>query len=104
MSSEIKLDGFSSGSLGAGKVSDVSHPVNQDPSNQPGNVQSEDVTVTNHLNKLVSLLKTSDETGVSENSAVSAMKSRIQNNQYSIDFNALSDKLLNSGVLTTVGE
>lgn len=58
------------------------------------------VTVTNQLDKLHQILaSSSDELSAKDSNAVNDMKLRIQNNQYKVDFNALSDKLISSGAL-----
>lgn len=66
-------------------------------------VQQEGVTVTNHLAKLVNLLN-GGETVANENSRVLAVKSQIQSGNYKVDINALSDKLLSSGIITSWGK
>ena len=64
--------------------------------------KEEGVVVTNHLSQLVGLLGTEDHMP-DESARVADMKRRIQSNDYSVDIGALSEKLLNSGVLRTSG-
>ncbi len=58
----------------------------------------ESVEVSSHLTQLASLLDA--EENVPSQSAVADVKQRIQSGEYSIDYNVLSAKLLNSGVLS----
>ena len=57
--------------------------------------QDEDVTVTNHLSKLVTLLGRGD-VSPEDNARVTATKRLIESGQYSVNISALSDKLLGS--------
>lgn len=62
----------------------------------------EGVTVTNHMNKLVNLLG-GDESSSEENARVLTAKSLVDSGQYKVDVQALSEKLLNSGLLVQGG-
>ncbi|MHB1947044.1 MAG: hypothetical protein ACYCQI_02875 [Gammaproteobacteria bacterium] len=65
--------------------------------------RQEEVAVTNHLNKLLKLFN--DPVDLSqEDNVVSAIKQQILNNQYKIDFNTLSEKIIRSGALAPIGE
>lgn len=59
---------------------------------------TEGVTVSAHLNQLVSQ-QTDAVNGEQSAAAVANIKQQIQAGTYSIDYNALSDKLLTNGVL-----
>ena len=86
------------------KVSKVAGNLPPAKSQQPvvkqdiKHAQTEAVTVTNHMSKLVNLLG-ADEASSDENARVSAVKKLIDSDQYVVDFNALSEKLLSSGLL-----
>jgi anti-sigma28 factor (negative regulator of flagellin synthesis) len=55
--------------------------------------QKEDVTISNHLNTLVNLMAGADD--VPDDSArVMQMKQQIEKNNYHVDFDALSEKLV----------
>jgi anti-sigma28 factor (negative regulator of flagellin synthesis) len=97
MINDIKMDKFST------------QPTNQDVSQQAVPQQAaaqtypkDGITVTNHLNKLKTILASNtDEMTSNESSAVvNNIKYLIQTNQYKVDLNALSDKLLKSGALS----
>ncbi len=60
--------------------------------------QQEEVSVTNHLSQLVSLLA-DGQPAVEDQARVLEMKQRVQTGGYSVDIDALSAKLLTSGVL-----
>lgn len=71
---------------------------NSNKSTSPAKEEGAGVLVTTNLGKLIGLLSVDD--GATEvNTRVMDMKNRIQNNEYKVDLNMLSDKLLNSGVL-----
>jgi anti-sigma28 factor (negative regulator of flagellin synthesis) len=71
------------------------------PEKQPA-AQEESVSVTNHLDKWVTLLASE---GLPEpNTRILDLKNRIEANEYKVDVNALSDKLIGSGLLTPLGE
>ncbi len=62
--------------------------------------REEDVTVTNHLGKLINLLG-KDDTASDESARVASTRHLIESGQYQVDVNTLSEKLLNSGLLTS---
>jgi anti-sigma28 factor (negative regulator of flagellin synthesis) len=85
MINDIKLDGLTPG-------------FNQQKTDLPvretqNSSQIEDVTISNHLNKMVSLMAETDE--VPDDSArVMQMKQQIEKNNYHVDFDALSEKMV----------
>lgn len=62
--------------------------------------KSMDVTVTNHLSKLVNLLGR-EEAMPEETARVLATKRLVDSGHYQVDVNSLSEKLLNSGLLNS---
>lgn len=92
------------------KISGGSVPLtngNVDPQKRANNetttpptsfIQQEGITISNHLSKLMGLVS-AGESIPDDSSRVMDMKRKIQANEYSIDFNALSDKLISSGAL-----
>lgn len=94
MINDIKMDKVHVPQVQGAKISNGKQPV--------ADGQQEGVTVTNHLNSLVKLLADSSDgqpSSHSNSAAVADIKNKIQSNQYKVDFNALSEKLLGSGVL-----
>ncbi len=63
---------------------------------------SEDVTVTNQLNDLIKTVNTYDEP--IHQSKLNAIKQEIQRNDYQVDFDKLSDKLLSNGIINSIGD
>lgn len=63
--------------------------------------KSQDVAVTSHLNDLLKKVSSIEEP--QNASALSDIKYKIQHNEYKIDLDQLSDKLLGSGILTSNG-
>lgn len=80
----------------ASPVSTIS--LDKNTAKQPEANVVDGVTVSTHLSQLVNLLQSENE--APSNSAVQDVKQKIQSGEYAIDYNALSDKLLNSGVLS----
>lgn len=97
MINDIKMDKFNTQSA-AQELSKSAVPQQTAAQTQP----KEGVTVTNHLNKLKNILASNTDEMTSNASAatVNNIKHLIQTNQYKVDLNALSDKLLNSGALS----
>ncbi|MEO8400442.1 MAG: flagellar biosynthesis anti-sigma factor FlgM [Gammaproteobacteria bacterium] len=93
MANDIKIDSMGA-SVAPNKLQAT--PI----SRQAEQPKEEGVTVTNHLSKLVKLLS-ADEYAPDENARVMATKSLVEKGQYKVDVNALSEKLLNSGLLAT---
>lgn len=78
------------------------HPITNHPAKNitsPHNTKNpEGVTVSKHLSQLANMME-ADSDAPSAN-AVAEAKQKIQSGNYSVDYNALSDQLLNSGVLS----
>lgn len=92
---EIKLDKVD----GLLTVGTVTQNVKQAPSDE---VKKEGVTVTNTLSRLVSLLN-GGESIVDEHARVAETKRMIQSGNYVVNFSDLSEKILDSGVLSGMG-
>jgi len=78
--------------------------LQQAPTHKPTQVlestPEEDVTVTNHLNQLINLLGKED-TAPGESARVAATRRLVETGQYQVNVNTLSEKILNSGLLTS---
>lgn len=86
--------------LSNGNVDQTQKQANDSATPSTAFIQQEGITISNHLNKLMGLISVDES--IPDDAAASRMmeiKRQIQSNQYTIDFNALSDKLINSGVL-----
>lgn len=59
------------------------------------------ITVSNQLEKWVGMMSTSASATTEDNSRVNELRAQILSNQYSIDFNRLSQKILASGILNS---
>jgi len=90
MVNEIKMD----------KINTYYSPENPSPNNNQSvteTVKQADVSVTNQLNDMVKLINTYQEP-VSA-AALGEIKYQIQQGQYQVNFDKLSEKLLNNGIL-----
>ena len=85
MINDIKLDGLTPGF----NQKKTELPVRETNNSS----QKEDVTISNHLNKMVNMMAGTDE--VPDDSVrVMQMKQQIEKNNYHVDFDALSEKLV----------
>jgi len=91
MVNEIKLD---KSGVNLTPASSIQQPVKQQTA---AVTRDEDVTVTNHLSKLINLLG-KDEATPEDSARVTATKRLIESGQYVVDVNTLSEKLLSSGL------
>ncbi|RDI39971.1 hypothetical protein [Aquicella lusitana] len=90
MVNEIKLD-----KINSYYSSDRTTQNNSQPS---PNTAQKDVDVTNHLNDLVKSINTYQEpVGAA---SLNALKYQIEQHEYKVDLDQLSDRLLSSGLLT----
>lgn len=96
MVNEIKIDQL----IGAISSSPIKQQISV-PARDASITRDADVTVTNHLSKLVALLGQED-ISPDDSARIAATKNLIASGQYKIDVNVLADKLLNSGLLNTV--
>jgi anti-sigma28 factor (negative regulator of flagellin synthesis) len=94
---EINFDRVSS-PLTYGKIEQntVNKPVVEPVKSDEG------VTVSNNLNKLVELLS-AGEPLVDESARVAEMKDKVQSGAYIVNIPLLSDSLMRSGILNSVG-
>jgi len=69
---------------------------------QTQTIRQEGVTVTHQMDQLVNLLG-GEDISPDENTRVLAVKSLVDSGQYKVDVHALSEKLLNSGLLNSGG-
>ncbi len=85
MINDIKLDGLVPGM----------NPKKSDTkaSETARSAQSADITISNQLKTLVQVLAAHDDIP-DESARVSQMKQQIENNNYRVDFDALSEKLV----------
>lgn len=97
MINDIKMDKFNTQTA----TQAGSQPATA-PQQAVAQAQPEGITVTNHLNKLAKVLASNADEATANASAatVNNIKHLIQTNQYKVDLNALSDKLMNSGALS----
>lgn len=103
MVNDIKLDGSTTGaSADANKVQQTAaaNPIASSVAGiAAGGKKEQGVTVTNNLSSLVKIVAgsgiESDDSG-----RVAAVKALIQSGQYQVNHNDLTDKLLNSGLIT----
>lgn len=65
--------------------------------------KEEGVKVSQHLSQWVAFLSSDEETMSEESARVSEMKQKIQSGDYQINFDALSKKMIDQGVITTSG-
>lgn len=94
MVNEIKLDGINSYHV-------IDKSAEKKPQTEPtvlSKNESEDITVTNRLNDLIKSAN-SYEDPVSQ-TKLAEIKSRIEHNNYHVDFDQLSEKLMKSGIFT----
>ena len=85
MINDIKLDGLNPGINP--KKSDIS------PREAASTAKNADITISNHLNKMVNMLVSHEELP-DETARVMQMKQQIEKNDYHVDFDALSEKLV----------
>lgn len=93
MVNEIKLD----------KPSMMPASLQQTSTNKTQPIESkreDDVTVTNQLGQLINLLGKEDIVP-DESARIAATRQLIESGQYQVNVNTLSEKLLNSGLLTS---
>jgi len=75
-----------------------------DPQNKPvtQDSQAEEVAITNHLDELIKSVNSYEEP--MSGAALDNIKYQVQHNEYKVDFDKLSEKLLNSGIISMMGD
>jgi hypothetical protein len=64
--------------------------------------KQDSVTVTNNMNKLVDLVKNEKTNALGIPQTLAEIQQQVKSNTYKIDFDLLSEKLINNGILTSV--
>lgn len=95
MVNEVKLDKIESTLM-------TSRPINPKNNTEASSDHQQEVVITNHLNDWVKLINSYEEPVSS--AAVESIKNKIQQNQYTIDFDKLAEKMLTSDILVMAGD